>query len=210
MKYLFAPGCGQLLLWGRQLPRLEALLQAHLGEVERFDICCRALPKLPENCVILTLCAGCDKVYRTHPQRPRIRSVWELLDSWEDLPLPQYTGRSITVLDHCAVPPDSGIPQAVRSLLTKMGFQVVEPDEVPCCGGTSCRTLPEEEFARLVQEKIRSLPGEEVCTYGSFCTHGVYLGGKQPRYLLDLLFESDTPCRPAGYDKLLAAKMATR
>jgi hypothetical protein len=43
-----------------------------------------------------------------------------------------------------------------------------------------------------MKKKASSMPAEEVLVYCVSCAKAMFIGGKRPRYLIDLLFDEET------------------
>ena len=67
-----------------------------------------------------------------------------------------------------------------------------------CCGDNLYPTLPIKEVNEWMKNRAQSMPCNDVCVYCVSCIKSMYIGGKKPRYILDLLFKEDT--QPQVYD----------
>jgi len=77
-----------------------------------------------------------------------------------------------------------------------MNIRVVEPAQsrtgAVCCGDSFYGTLPLPQLKAQMQRRANQMPREEVVVYCVSCIKAMHIGGKQPRYLLDLLFGHQT------------------
>jgi hypothetical protein len=91
---------------------------------------------------------------------------------------------------------------AVRALANKMNISIVEPvhtrQKSTCCGDTFYGKLPTDEVIGLMKAKAAEMPVEDVLVYCVSCSQSMFIGGKRPRYLVDLLFDEETS--PISYD----------
>ena len=91
---------------------------------------------------------------------------------------------------------------AIRTLLVKMNIVLVEPEKsgvnATCCGDSFYGVLPVEEFKQQMKKRAAEMPVEDVVVYCVSCIKAMHIGGKQPRYLVDLLFGEAT--RPGTFE----------
>jgi hypothetical protein len=77
-----------------------------------------------------------------------------------------------------------------------MNIAVTEPEatraESKCCGGRFYGSLPVEEVKEKMRERAREMPCEDVVVYCVSCIKSMYIGGKRPHYIVDLLFGEET------------------
>lgn len=101
---------------------------ASLGVV--VEGCCRpGHKKLGPGDTALTVCQTCDMVIGENAPQAAVQSAWEYLDSIPGLKLPDHTGERIILRDCWRARHNIPLQDAVRSLLRKMGYMVVElPD----------------------------------------------------------------------------------
>ena len=98
---------------------------------------------------------------------------------------------SISLHDACPVREKLQVHQAVRNLLKKMNIDVVETKfcgtNSICCGDNFYPKLPIEKVHEKTKARADSMPCKEVCVYCVSCIKSMYIGGKTPRHLIDLL-----------------------
>ena len=94
------------------------------------------------------------------------------------------------------------VHQAVRNLLKKMNIKINETKlsgaRSVCCGDDFYPKLSVEKVNNLMKKRAASMPCEDVCVYCVSCIKAVYIGGKTPRHLIDLLMNE--PTDPQIYD----------
>ena len=102
----------------------------------------------------------------------------------------------MTILDACPTRREERVHNAVRILLKRMNINVVEPEKTrtngTCCGDSFYGVLPVEQVKDLMKKRASEMPAEDVVVYCVSCSKSMYIGGRTPRYLVDLLFSEDT------------------
>lgn len=171
-------------------------LQREDNTVGEHLICCRHEPNLPAGTQIINTCAGCDRRYRELYKGINTVSLWELLANNESFGFPDYGGLEMTVLDACPTRDQDRVHDAVRALLRRMNIRVVEPAATRrkgiCCGDSFYGVLPVEAVKERMKIRASEMPSEDVVVYCVSCCKSMHIGGKRPRYLLDLLFGEPT------------------
>lgn len=196
MKYLFAPGCALILYKPPLVEKIHKFLNSHYGEMESLLTCCRHRPPIAPDREVINICPGCDRRYRENYDRPSTISLWEVLLERNSFVFPNYKSSQMTILDACPTRDQDRIHQAVRALVDKMNISVMEPAETKknstCCGDSFFGKLPAEQVIGKMKAKAAEMPVEDIIVYCVSCSQSMYLGGKRPRYLVDLLFAEDT------------------
>jgi Fe-S oxidoreductase len=102
----------------------------------------------------------------------------------------------MSILDACPTRTEVRVHRAVRALLTRMNIQLTEPRNTgtkgTCCGDSFFGTLPVEQVKAQMKKRASEMPCEDVVVYCVSCTKAMHIGGKRPRYLVDLLFGEPT------------------
>jgi Fe-S oxidoreductase len=102
----------------------------------------------------------------------------------------------MTVLDACPTRDQDRVHIAVRALLKRMNIRVVEPAKTrtkgTCCGDSFYGVLPVEEVKKQMKRRADEMPVDDVVVYCVSCCKSMHIGGKTPRYLVDLLLGEDT------------------
>lgn len=179
----------------------------------------RAIPhyqKFPAGSTMVSLCHNCSAIFEErHPEIQR-QSLWELILEDENFRYPDYGGEKIAVQDCWRQKENRSEQNAVRELLRRMNFQIVELEEnferTKFCGYSLYQPQPprnpklapkrflysaqglfkehsQEEKLQLMQEYCAKIPVEKVAAYCHYCVRGLNLGGKTGLHLARLLFE---------------------
>lgn len=196
MKNVFAPGCALLIYKPELAGKMKAQLEKEFSGLEEHTTCCRHEPKLAAGTRIINTCAGCDKRYRELYEGLTTISFWELLAASESFPFPDYQQRQMTILDACPTRDQERVHRAIRTLLGKMNIDLVEPEKTgtraTCCGDSFYGELPVAQVKQQMQKRAGEMPAADVVVYCVSCIKAMHIGGKQPRYLVDLLFGEET------------------
>ena len=201
----YNPGCA-LRAYKPDVPeQLLQLLRSGLGEIKRHQICCRHQPGLPDGSVIIGNCAGCDRRFRSLYPGIETISIWEVLDSFPSLPLPDYRGLTVSVHDSCAYRHKPQVHRAIRNLLRKMNITMDDAafhgTTSICCGDNLYGHVPNAVVERRIQERVNQFPCENVVVYCIGCVRAVEFGGKKPLYMADLLLNRSTESMPDTLDE---------
>ena len=196
MKKVFAPGCA-LMIYKPDLGRkVLDFLNSDLGDIDEYLICCRHKPNLDKGTQIINICAGCDRRYRELYEGITTISLWEVLAQSKTFSFPDYEGKEMTILDACPSRDQVRVHNAVRELLKRMNIVVIEPEKTrtnqKCCGDSFYGAIPVEKVKQKMRKRAEEMPVENVVVYCVSCSKSIYIGGKKPRYLVDLLFGEDT------------------
>lgn len=201
-KKFFNPGCALSIYKPEMEHRILKFLNENYGYVQLHKICCRHNPQLGEGSLIINVCAGCDRRFRSLYEGISTISLWEVLDELGTFPYPDYNRLKLSVHDACPVREKPQVHQAVRNLLGKMNIDVVETafsgTRSICCGDDFYMKMPIEKVHEQMKKRADSMPCSEVCVYCVSCIKSMYIGGKTPRYLIDLLMREAT--EPQIYD----------
>jgi Fe-S oxidoreductase len=102
----------------------------------------------------------------------------------------------MSIIDACPTRDQVRVHSAVRALLDRMNISLIEPQSTRtksiCCGDSFWGLVPTEETKNQMKKRTSQMPVEDVVVYCVSCSKSVFIGGKKPRYLIDLLFEEDT------------------
>ena len=216
MKNVFAPGCALTIYKPHLAERLHRVLSANLGGMTRLDTCCRNKPDLADGTRVINTCPGCDRRYRENYSPLSTISLWETLAEGNIFPLPDYGGQKMSILDACPTRDQPRVHQAVRTLLRRMNIELIEPVRTGtgslCCGDSFWGVLPVAQVKQKMAERMTDMPVENVVVYCVSCCKAAFIGGKSPRYLVDLLFAEETvpgTVEPAAWHRELDEFIAT-
>lgn len=196
MKKLFAPGCALTIYKPHLAEKLHAILSEQIEPMERLDICCRNQPVLKDGTEVINICPGCDRRYRENYTNASTISLWEVLAETDFFPFPDYQGQKMTITDACPTRNQERVHNAIRTLLRKMNIQLVEPEKTgtksACCGDSFWGVLPVEQVKERMIKRAAEMPVDDVVVYCVSCSKSMFIGRKQPHYMIDLLFGEDT------------------
>jgi len=193
---VYAPGCALMLYKPHLAEKVLAHLNAGDAVVASLLTCCRHEPHLEPGSVVINTCAGCDRRYRELYEGVSTISLWEVLSASDTFDFPDYQGAEMAIHDACPTRTEERVHVAVRTLLDRMNIVVVEPKSTRthavCCGDSFLGELPVDRVKELMVKRADSMPREDVVVYCVSCVKAMHIGGKRPRYLVDLLFAEDT------------------
>ncbi len=197
MTHAFAPGCALLLHKPHLAKRINEFLNRGNQHIPDHLTCCHHDPGLTAGTRIINVCPGCDRRYRELYSGISTISLWEILAESDAFPFPDYDGRLMSILDACPTRTEDRVHLAVRTLLARMNIRLQEPKHTrskgTCCGDSLYGTLPVEGVKDQMRKRAGEMPCEDVVVYCVSCVKAMHIGGKRPRYLVDLLFGEDTP-----------------
>jgi Fe-S oxidoreductase len=196
MEKVFAPGCA-LILYKKHLAKsIHEMLNLNIGSMELLNTCCKHQPGFLELTQVINICPGCDKRFMNDYENSSTISLWEIIDQNNFFPLPDYGGKEMSIMDACPTRDQPRIHNAIRNLLNKMNINIIEPEKTKthstCCGDSFFGVLPVELVKEQMVKRTSEMPVEEVVVYCISCIKSVYIGGKKPRYIVDLLFNEET------------------
>jgi len=195
-KLYFAPGCALMLYKPDLVDKILDLLNRNLDKVELLLTCCQHDPKLSENSKVINVCPGCDKRYSKDYEGVTTVSLWEVFNENDFLSYPDYGGREMSIIDACPTREVSIVQNSIRDLLIKMNINLVEPQntrkESTCCGDVYYGAMPTSKVKELMVAKATEMPVNEIVVHCVSCIIAVFNGGKNPRYVADLLFNEET------------------
>jgi hypothetical protein len=209
-KRLFAPGCALWLYKPELAERLGRFLAGEPGDAKLSLTCCKNQPGIEAGAEVVNVCPGCDKRYRDNYPDASTISMWEVLAGSETFPFPDYDGSEMSIIDACPTRERTGVHDAVRALLVRMNIRVVEPERTRtqgiCCGDSLWSEIPTDDVKKLMAKRAAEMPADDVVVYCVSCAKAMFIGGKRPRYLVDLLFGEETvpgTLDPDGWHKEL-------
>ena len=196
MKYIYAPGCALVVYKPHLAERLKEVVEAHYSQMPTLLSCCFNRPELDADTCIITPCSTCREQYRKHyPQCSTLYFLKELAES-SDFEFPDYRGAQMSIQDTCSGRTDDEYLSTVRRLLQRMNIEIVEAEKSgrrgKCCGQALYGKLPIEKVERFMIQRAEEMPCQDVVVYCASCIQSMTVGGRRPRYLLDLLFGEQT------------------
>ena len=195
VKY-FNLGCALSIYKIEMEEHILKILNDNYEETLLHKICCHHNPQLPVGTTIINVCAGCDKRFDSLYEGISTISLWEIIDGMESFHFPNYKGLKLSVHDACPVREKPQVHQAVRNLLRKMNIEIVEAEfhgtKSLCCGDSFYPQASLEQVHEQMKKRAAAMPCDEVCVYCVSCIKSMHIGGKKPRYLIDLLMNEGT------------------
>ncbi|GAA0180177.1 hypothetical protein SH2C18_29170 [Clostridium sediminicola] len=195
-KCYFNPGCALSTYKPESEHKILAFLNKYFGTVKMHNICCHHNPNLPNGSTIINNCAGCDRRFRSLYDGIQTISLWEVLDSIENLPLPHYSGLTASVHDSCSYRPKPQVHNAVRNILRKMNIEIIESKysgtNSICCGDNFYPTLPIEKVNELQKKRASQMPCQDVVVYCVSCIKSMTIGEKTAHHMVDLILDELT------------------
>lgn len=196
MNQVFAPGCGLLIYKPELADRIFHVLRDKTPGLTVHTTCCHHEPEQPEGTRITNVCAGCDRRYRELYPGVSTISLWEQLAEDPDFPFPDYGQQQMSIIDACPTRTQERVHEAVRVLLKKMNIKLIEPERTrtggACCGDSFYGVLPVDQVKGEMKKRAMEMPAEDVVVYCVSCIKAMHIGGRHPRYLVDLLFGETT------------------
>ena len=140
-------------------------------------------------------CAGCDRRYRELYAGISTISFRELLAESNTFPFPDYRQQKMSIADACPTRDQARVQLAVRRLLQRMNIDLVEPQRsganAVCCGDSFFGEIPVAQVKQQMGKRAAEMPADDVVVYCVSCIKALHIGGKQLRYLVDLLFAEE-------------------
>lgn len=214
-EYVFFPGCQLSASSPEQVEKVYAYLTARLsggvalmlrccgapadwaGDQDLFQNSLKVLGAEWENLgkpQLIVACSTCHSMFRE--KFPGVVSLWELM---ADLDLPVQGGRvsggKVAVQDACTTRHEPVIHDAVRHILTKLGYEVEElpysKERTKCCGFGGLTSFANSELAEKIVEDRISESTTDYVAYCAMCRDNFAAKGKRSVHLLDLIFGVD-------------------
>ena len=192
----FNPGCALSLYRPENAEEIFRYLQSNYPQIQMHNICCRHNPQLPGGSIIINVCAGCDRRFRTLYEGISTISLWEIINGLNNFPFPDYRDMEASVHDPCPVRNAPVVQRAVRGLLQKMNINAIEAEKTGaysvCCGDSLYPNCGMEKIHDAMKNRAGSMPCEKVVVYCVSCIKAMHIGGKVPCHLTDLLLGKPT------------------
>lgn len=204
MKYLYAPGCALMAYKPQLADRLKEVVTTLYGPMDTLLSCCFTQPKLEPGTQIITPCATCAEKYaKQYSDCDALFILTDIANS-TDFPFPDYGGINMSIQDTCSARSHPEYLDTIRRLLKRMNINLVEPAKTgkraKCCGQVFYGKLDNCKVEAQMKIRADEMPCEDVVVYCASCIMSMTVGGKRPRYILDLLFGEPTNMADAGVD----------
>ena len=176
--------------------KVHQKLEEMFGKMDMLLTCCQHDPHLPVNSKIINICPGCDKRFTNDYRNVSTISLWEIFAASDDFKFPDYKGLRMSIIDACPTREQSEIHDAIRKILLKMNIELVEPRNTrsssTCCGDSFYGLIPVDKVKDLMVRRSSEMPADDVVVYCISCVKAVFNGGKNPKFLVDLMFSEET------------------
>jgi hypothetical protein len=193
---MFAPGCALMIYKPELALKIHSILNANLGKMDMLMTCCQHDPQFEDETQIINICPGCDKRFRSDYQNSSTISFWEILADSDFFPYPDYQKQKMTIIDACPTRDKKIIHKAIRKIISRMNIELTEPKNTgtksTCCGDSFYGEISVEKVKNQMIKKAAELAFNDVVVYCVSCSKSMFIGNKQPRYLIDLLFNEMT------------------
>jgi Fe-S oxidoreductase len=205
LKTAFAPGCAMMLYKPELAQKTHEFLNESMGKMELYLTCCHHEPPFSEKTNIINICPGCDKRFKNDYHQTTTISLWEILADSDDFPFPDYKGKTMTILDACPTRNEYRVQESIRTLLKRMNINLIEPKKTrnkgTCCGDSFYGLIPVSDVKKQMIKRTNEMPADDVVVYCVSCTKSIFIGGKKPHYLIDLLFNQGTEQKTVDPDQ---------
>ncbi len=195
-KCYWNPGCAMNIYNPDLSEEILKILNKNFGHVKSHNICCQHEPQLEKGSTIINNCAGCDRRFRSLYDGIQTISLWEILDTIQDLKLPDHSGLTVSVQDSCSYREKPDEQRALRSVLKKMNIDIVESDfsgkNAICCGDSAYGKVSLEKLHELQKKRASQMPCQNVAVQCVTCIKSMAIGGKTPHYLPNLILNKNT------------------
>lgn len=196
-KLYYNPGCALSVYKPESEHKILELLQKYYNaDIKMHNVCCHHEPGLPKGATIINNCAGCDRRFRNLYEGIKTITLWEILDTINDFPLPDYEGKEISVHDSCSYRPKPQVHEAVRNILRQMNFKIIDSKysgtKSICCGDNFYKHVPNEEVIEFQKKRAAQMPCDDVAVYCVSCVKSMHVGGKKPLHMVDLVLGEST------------------
>lgn len=195
-KTIFTPGCALILYKPYLVEKLFNYLKSKFENIDLLVTCCRNKADLSDYDTLINICPGCDKRYRENYDNLKSITFPEILCESDDFPFPDYKNEKMTIIDACPTRDQDRIHESIRILAEKMNISIIEPSRTKkkstCCGDSFYGTIETSKVIDQMKKKAKEMPLDNILVYCVSCCKSMFNGGKQPRYLMDLLFSEDT------------------
>ena len=216
MARLFFPGCKVK----KRYPEASAWLAEQVikrGYADEVTGCCRTEhQKLTAEDTAVCICNNCMAMIDEDADNGAMENIWVLIDNDPDFPLPDYSGRVMGVQDCGRAYDRADVQDAARSLLSKMGIEVVElPDareKSTFCGQSFLKAVPKmdagfapkryvedaaargifvphepEAMQKALDDHASMIEPDEVACYCFACDMGLEAGGVNAHNMIELV-----------------------
>ncbi len=155
---------------------------------------------------VWSVCHTCSNIVETVHKGVKVRSLWELIDSDDEFPIPDYSGLNVTVQDCVRARKRFCEQKAVRNLLDKMQISWQEAakshEKTRFCGEFLSSPQSKEgsknnegkgnekfeRYAGKMKKHSEQFKTNTVVCYCHYCLAGLEPGGVEGRHMAHMLF----------------------
>lgn len=182
--------------------QLKDIIEKTYSPLETLMNCCMHKPTISPETHIITACATCANQYsKKYPNCETVFFLAELAES-NDFPFPDYKGAKMSIQDTCSARSKPVYLNAIRKLVKRMNITLVEPQRSgargKCCGQVFYGKVDTLKVESLMKTRAQEMPYDDVVVYCASCIMSMSVGGKRPRYIIDLLFNKPTEFKGSG------------
>ena len=196
MSKVFAPGCALLIYKPELAKKTLEYLNSGSEKIEMLTTCCKNVHEIKPGTEVINICPGCDRRYSTLYEGVTTISFWEYIAFSDGFQYPDYKGEQMSIHDACPTRKKKPVQMAIRTVLQNMNIDVIESEfameKSICCGDSYFEISSVEETKEQMRKRAGQMPCDDVVVHCVSCIKSLYIGRKQPRFLLDLLFGEET------------------
>ncbi len=213
---IFWPGCAILSLGSEITEKTYNLLKTNMPNMSYSTFCCgkpslhinegkdfiskadffRKAFKKNKTKIIYTLCPNCF-VTLSEFCDIEVKSAWSLID--EFFPKEKYNilqGKKLSLHDPCPIVKDIESTEHVRSILSKMGVEILEfknnKHKTICCGKKNMlMTLDPEKGKKLFELRSVQAPSNDIVSYCASCVDTFKQNSFNSKHILELLWQTN-------------------
>lgn len=164
---------------------------------------------------VYSICHNCSAILKETKPNVKVKSIWELILSDNTFQYPNYDGTKITLQDCWRANDNYEEQDAVRAILVKMNFEIIELEnnrnKTEFCGLSLYRPQPKrnpelaprrykematgkfipksrDEQEKIMREYCRQFKTDKVIAYCHYCLEGLDVAGMDSMHLASLLF----------------------
>lgn len=192
----YNPGCALLLYKEDLALKVFAYLKSRYPDIKYHTTCCHHNPNVEKDATIINTCSGCDRRFSNLYDNINTITLWQVIDQDEYFNFVDYHNKEVSIHDACPIRHKTSVHQAVRNLLKKMNFNIIEcannSSKSICCGDSLYPKASLDIINAHTLKRAQSMPCDDVVVYCVSCIKSMYRGQKNPLYLVDLLFNEKT------------------
>ncbi|MEX1377764.1 MAG: (Fe-S)-binding protein [Eubacteriales bacterium] len=196
MSIVFAPSCSLLIYKPELAKKTLDFLNTGNEKIDMLTTCCKKVHEMKPGTQVINICPGCDRRYSTMYQGVTTISFWEYIAFSDDFKFPDYRGEQMSIHDACPTRKKRPLQVALRTIAERMNIEIIESEfsmeKSICCGDSYFEMTSVEETKEQMKKRANQMPCDNVLVHCISCMKAFYIGKKQPRFLLDLLFEEET------------------